>query len=68
LTNGSTTAWLCFGFCCGRAFHFFGGGGLARWRITAIMAKASITRETWRSFLAIGLLFAAGLQQHWPCC
>jgi hypothetical protein len=36
------TAWLCFGFCCGRAFLFFGGGGLARWRITAIMAKASI--------------------------
>ena len=27
---------------------FFGGGGLARWRIAAIMAKASITRETWR--------------------
>jgi hypothetical protein len=29
-----------------RRLVFFGGGGLARWRIAAIMAKASITRET----------------------
>src|SRR5450755_3820971 len=42
------TAWLFFDFCCGSAFRFFGGGELARWRITAIVAKASITRETWR--------------------
>src|SRR5450755_4448698 len=27
---------------------FFGRTGLARWRITAIMAKASMTMETWR--------------------
>ena len=37
------------GFCRGSAVRFFvGGGGLARWRIAAIMAKASVTRETWR--------------------
>jgi hypothetical protein len=30
---------------------FFDGGGLARWRITAAMEKASITRETWRRHL-----------------
>src|SRR5467141_3480287 len=44
------TAWhrFCFCFCRGPAFLFFGGDGLARWRITAIMAKASITSETWR--------------------
>src|SRR3979409_996673 len=35
-------------FAVVRRFVFFGGCELARWRITAIMAKASITRETWR--------------------
>src|SRR5665213_653990 len=35
-------------FAVVRHFVFFDGGGLARWRIAAIMAKASITRETWR--------------------
>jgi hypothetical protein len=39
------TAWRCVGFCRGSAAGFFGGGRLARWRIAAIMAKASITRE-----------------------
>jgi hypothetical protein len=43
------TAWRCFCVCRGSALRFFGGGGLARWRIAAIMAKASITRETWSS-------------------
>src|SRR5260370_42051334 len=35
-------------FAVVRRLVFFDGGGLARWRIAAIMAKASITRETWR--------------------
>ena len=30
------------------ALRFFGGDRLARYRMTAIMAKASITKETWR--------------------
>src|ERR1700732_4541511 len=42
-------------FAVVRRFVFFGGGGLARWRITAIMAKASITRETWRCHPCHGL-------------
>jgi hypothetical protein len=29
-----------------RRFVFLGDGGLARWRIAAIMAKASITNDT----------------------
>jgi len=35
-----------FDFRRGSAFRFLGGVGLARWRIAAIMAKASITNET----------------------
>jgi len=38
-----------FGFCRGSAFGFFlAAADWPRWRITAIMAKASITMETWR--------------------
>jgi len=33
-------------FVRGRRFVFLGGGGLARCRIAAIMAKASIARDT----------------------
>jgi hypothetical protein len=33
-------------FAGGRRLVFLGGGGLARCRIAAIMAKASITRDT----------------------
>ena len=34
---------------CRRGGVFLGAGSvLARWRMTAIMAKASMTRETWR--------------------
>src|SRR6266566_2749994 len=46
-----TDQWRCDGvlaFFGVRRFVFLGGGGLVRWRIAAIMAKASITRETWR--------------------
>jgi leader peptidase (prepilin peptidase)/N-methyltransferase len=35
------------------------------------LAGRQLTAQTSMSFgpyLAIGLLFAAGLQQHWPCC
>jgi len=32
---------------CGGVF-LSAGSALARWRMTAIMAKASMTRETWR--------------------
>jgi hypothetical protein len=35
-------------FAVVRRFVFLGGSGLARCRIAAIMAKASITMETWR--------------------
>src|SRR3979409_2016385 len=63
----------------GRRLVFFGGGGLARWRIAAIMAKASITRETWRchpcqdllslwsspnSFFAVSKL--SSIAHRWP--
>ena len=37
---------MSLGFAVVRRFVFLGDGGLARWRIAAIMAKASITRET----------------------
>src|SRR5260370_34160215 len=62
-----------------RRLVFFGGGGLARWRIAAIMAKASITMETWRcqpcqdllslwsspnSFLAVSKL--SSIAHRWP--
>ena len=48
LTSGSMRRDGAFVFAVVRGCIFFGGGGLARWRIAAIMAKASITRETWR--------------------
>src|SRR6266853_5827022 len=66
-------------FAVVRRLVFFGVGGLARWRITAIMAKASITMETWRcqpcqdllslcsspnSFLAVSKL--SSIAHRWP--
>src|SRR3979490_2421168 len=66
-------------FAVVRRLVFFGGCELARWRITAIMAKASITRETWRcqpcqdllslwsspnSFLAVSKL--SSIAHRWP--
>ena len=44
IKDGVAMLWFLLGF----GVWFFLGGGLARWRIAAIMAKASITRETWR--------------------
>src|ERR1700722_9331384 len=58
---------------------FLGAGLFARWRIAAIMAKASMTSETWRcqpcqdlvslwsrpnSFLAVSKL--SSIAQRWP--
>jgi hypothetical protein len=37
------------------------GAGFARWRITAIMAKANITRETWRCHPCQDLLMLRSL-------
>src|ERR1700694_1188195 len=66
-------------FAVVRRFVFLGGGELARWRITAIMAKERITRETWgchpcedllsllsrpNSFFAVSKL--SSIAHRWP--
>src|ERR1039457_2917161 len=76
INDGVAMLWFLLWF--GVSF-VFGGGGLARWRITAIMAKASITRETWRrhpcqdllslrscpnSFFAVSKL--SSIANRWP--
>jgi leader peptidase (prepilin peptidase)/N-methyltransferase len=39
--------------------------GLMRWAGRPLTGQTSIS---FGPFLAIGLLFTSGLQQHWPCC
>src|SRR3981189_3301114 len=67
------------GFSVVRRLVFFGGGGLGRWRIGAIIAKERITRQTWRchpcqdllsfwsspnSFFAVSKL--SSIAHRWP--